>query len=189
MTPHDGRPSGHALWSAPSGHAPSGHAVVDLETALAGSPPGHKADLRLWLRMLSCVNLVEAEIRRRLREQFATTLPRFDLLAQLDRMPDGLTLGEISRRMMVSNGNVTALAAGLVADGLVERRAEAADRRVQRLCLTPYGRHAFEIQSEEHERWIAELFTHIPSTDRATLHHLLGVAKSGVRKALAEGES
>ncbi len=172
MTPHDGRAHGHA--------------AVDLETALAGSPPGHKADLRLWLRMLSCVNLAEAEIRRRLREQFATTLPRFDLLAQLDRMPDGLTLGEISRRMMVSNGNVTALAAGLVADGLVERRTEAADRRVQRLCLTHYGRRAFEIQSAAHEKWIAEIFAHIPRTDRATLHRLLGVVKTGVRQALAE---
>jgi DNA-binding MarR family transcriptional regulator len=192
MTPHDGRPSGHASpghassGHAPSGHASSGQAVVDLETSLAGSPPGHKADLRLWLRMLSCVNLVEAEIRRRLREHFATTLPRFDLLAQLDRMPEGLTLGEISRRMMVSNGNVTALAAGLVADGLVERRAEAADRRVQRLCLTRHGRHAFEIQSAEHERWIAELFAHIPSAERGTLHSLLGVVKNGVRRALAE---
>ena len=182
MTPHDSRPSGHAS----SGHAPSGRAVVDLETALAGSAPGHKADLRLWLRMLSCVNLMEAEIRRRLRRHFATTLPRFDLLAQLDRMPEGLTLGEISRRMMVSNGNVTALAAGLVADGLVERRAEAADRRVQRLRLTRYGRRAFEIQSAEHETWIAELFAHIPSPDRATLHRLLGEVKAGVRQALAE---
>ncbi len=160
--------------------------MVDLETALAGALPGHKADLRLWLRMLSCVNLVEAEIRRRLREQFATTLPRFDLLAQLDHMPDGLTLGEISRRMMVSNGKVTALAAGLVAEGLVERRAEAADRRIQRLCLTRNGRRAFEIQSGEHEKWITELFARIPSNDRATLHRLLGVLKSGVRQALAE---
>src|SRR4051812_13012170 len=127
-----------------------GRAVVDLETALAGTPAGRKANLRLWLRMLSCVNLIEAEIRRRLREQFATTLPRFDLLAQLDRMPDGLTLGEISRRMMVSNGNVTALAAGLVADGMVERRAHPTDRRVHRLCLTPYGRRQFELQSAAH---------------------------------------
>ncbi len=174
MTPHDGRPSGHA--------------VVDLETALAGTPAGHKADLRLWLRMLSCVNLVEAEIRRRLREQFATTLPRFDLLAQLDRVPDGLTLGEISRRMMVSNGNVTALAAGLVADGLVERLADATDRRVQRLCLTRSGRRVFEIQSAAHERWIAELFGNMPRPDRAALHRLLGAMKTGVRQALA-GES
>jgi DNA-binding MarR family transcriptional regulator len=161
-----------------------GHAVVDLETALAGTPAGHKADLRLWLRLLSCVNLIEAEIRRRLREQFATTLPRFDLLAQLDRMPEGLTLGEISRRLMVTNGNVTALAAGLVADGLVERRADATDRRVHRLCLTPHGRRLFEIQSAAHERWIAELLAAVPATDRATLHRLLGVVKTGVRQAL-----
>jgi DNA-binding MarR family transcriptional regulator len=172
MTPHDG--------------AAHGRAAVDLETALAGTPPGHKADLRLWLRMLSCVNLVESEIRRRLRGQFGTTLPRFDLLAQLDRMPNGLTLGEISRRMMVSNGNITGLAAGLVAEGLVERRPHPADRRVQQLCLTPSGRQAFEIQSAAHESWIAELFAAIPHSDRATLHRLLGVVKTGVRWALTE---
>jgi DNA-binding MarR family transcriptional regulator len=172
MTPHDGRENDRA--------------VVDLETALAGIPPGHKADLRLWLRMLSCVNLVEAEIRRRLREHFGTTLPRFDLLAQLDRMPDGLTLGEISRRMMVSNGNVTALAAGLVAEGLAERRPHPADRRVQRLCLTAHGRRTFESQSAAHENWVADLFAAIPSTDRTTLHCLLGVVKTGVRQVLTE---
>ncbi|MEA2774547.1 MAG: hypothetical protein QOD93_7509, partial [Acetobacteraceae bacterium] len=66
-----------------------GRAAVDLETALAGTPAGHKEDLRLWLRMLSCATLIETEIRRRLREQFGTTLPRFDLMAQLDREPDG----------------------------------------------------------------------------------------------------
>ncbi len=159
---------------------------VDLETALAGTPAGHKQDLRLWLRLLSCANLIEAEIRRRLRDRFATTLPRFDLLAQLDREPDGLTPGEISRRMMVSNGNTTALAAGLVADGLVERRAHATDRRTQFLCLTPHGRRIFEQQSAEHEGWIAELFAGVAAQDRAALHRLLGVVKTGVRHALQE---
>jgi len=163
-----------------------GGTSVDLETALAGTPAGHKEDLRLWLRMLSSVNLIEAEIRRRLREQFSTTLPRFDLLAQLDRKPDGLTLGEISRRMMVSNGNVTALAASLVADGLVERRAHATDRRAQFLCLTPAGRRGFARQSAAHERWIAELFAGVSPHDRAALHRLLGMIKSGVRRALKE---
>lgn len=163
-----------------------GHATVDLETALAGTPDGHKEDLRLWLRMLSSTNLIEAEIRRRLRERFGTTLPRFDLLAQLDREPDGLTLGEISRRMMVSNGNVTALAASLVADGLVERRAHATDRRAQFLCLTPHGRFIFGRQSAAHERWIAELLGGVSRGDRASLHRLLGIVKRGVRQAINE---
>ncbi len=88
--------------------------------------------------------------------------------------------------MMVSNGNVTALAAGLVAEGLVERRPHPADRRVQRLCLTALGRRTFENQSAAHENWIAELFAAIPSIDRATLHGLLGVVKTGVRQALKE---
>jgi DNA-binding MarR family transcriptional regulator len=162
---------------------------IDLETALAGTPPGHKEDLRLWLRLLSTVNLIEAEIRRRLREQFATTLPRFDLMAQLDRMPDGLTLGEISRRLMVSNGNVTALATSLVADRLVERRPHPTDRRVQHLCLTPHGRRQFEEQSAAHESWIADLFADIREADRITLHQLLGAMKAGVRHALTQEET
>jgi DNA-binding MarR family transcriptional regulator len=157
---------------------------IDLETALAGTPAGHKQDLRLWLRMLSCVNLIEAGIRRRLREQFATTLPRFDLMAQLDRVPQGLTLGEISRRLMVTNGNVTALAVGLVADGLVERRPHQTDRRVFHLCLTDLGRRQFARQSAAHEAWVADLFAGVDTADRVTLHRLLGVMKVGVRQAL-----
>ncbi|WP_428487553.1 MarR family winged helix-turn-helix transcriptional regulator [Rhodopila sp.] len=164
----------------------NGHAAVDRETVLAGTPAEHKSNLRLWLRMLSCVNLMEAQIRRRLREQFSTTLPRFDLLAQLERAPNGLTLGEISRRMMVSNGNITALAASLVADGLVERRAHESDRRAQRLRLTPEGRADFERQSAAHESWIAELFTQVPPADRASLHGLLGSVKASARLGLAE---
>jgi DNA-binding MarR family transcriptional regulator len=107
-------------------------------------------------------------------------------MAQLDREPDGLTLGEISRRMMVSNGNVTGLAASLVADGWVERRAHATDRRTQFLTLAPQGRVVFGRQSAAHERWIAELFGGISQRDRASLHRLLGVVKTRVRQALEE---
>jgi DNA-binding MarR family transcriptional regulator len=163
-----------------------GRGVVDLETALAGTPAGHKAELRLWLRLLSCSNLVQAEIRRRLRERFGTTLPRFDLLAQIARAPDGLTLGAISRRMMVSNGNVTALAASLEREDLVERRTRPSDRRAQTLRLTARGRREFAEQSAAHEHWIAELFERVPPADRAALHALLGTTKDAVRDALRE---
>src|ERR671916_1022304 len=121
--------------------------AVDAETALAGSPPGHKDEVRLWLRLLATTTLVEAEVRRRLRAEFGTTLPRFDLLAQLERAPPGgLTLGEVSRRMMVSNGNVTGFAARLEGEGVVGRRVSATDRRAQSLRLTAKGRREFARQ-------------------------------------------
>ncbi len=97
---------------------------LDAETKAAERPGDHKDELRLWLRLLSCTTLIEREIRRRLREQFHTTLPRFDLMAQLDKMPDGMSLGELSQRLMVSNGNIT----GLV-DRLVEGGSSIAGRR------------------------------------------------------------
>ena len=80
---------------------------VDAELKVAERPQDHVMELRLWLRLLATANLIEVEVRQRLRERFDTTLPRFDLMAQLERVEDGLLLGELSRRMMVSNGNVT----------------------------------------------------------------------------------
>lgn len=151
---------------------------MDAEAALT---PSHKEELRLWLRLLTCATLMEGELRRRLREGFDTTLPRFDLLAALDRAEDGMTLGEVSRRMMVSNGNVTGLAARLEAEGLVERAALASDRRSARLRLTPKGRREFRRQSAAHEEWVAELLGHLAPEERAALHRLLGAAKHSIR--------
>lgn len=146
-----------------------------------------KSELRLWLRMLTCTNLIEAELRRRLRVAFNTTLPRFDLLAALDRAPEGLTLGEVSERMMVSNGNITGLAARLEAEGLVERRTESHDRRVVRLTLTAAGGAAFAEQSAAHAGWVQEIFAGLPPHEREALHRLLGRTKSALVGAL-EGE-
>lgn len=157
---------------------------MDAETALADAPPGTKASLRLWLRLLTCTTLIEAEIRRRLRAEFNTTLPRFDMLAALDRDGEGLTLGDVSRRMMVSNGNVTGLATRLEAEGLVERRLDAEDRRAFRLRLTARGAREFARQSRAHEAWIAELLGTLSEVERGQLHRLLGRTKTSIRDRL-----
>ena len=107
---------------------------LDAETKVAERPDDHKTELRLWLRLLTCTTLIENEVRRRLRDQFDITLPRFDLLAQLDRAPNGMTLGELSQRMMVSNGNITGLVdrlaeQGLIAGGRSPTRSPRADRQ------------------------------------------------------------
>lgn len=156
---------------------------MDAEATIAAAAPG-KESLRLWLRLLTCANLIEAEIRKRLRVEFDTTLPRFDLLAALERDGEGLTLGDVSRRMMVSNGNVTGLATRLEAEGLVERRLDAGDRRAFRLRLTARGAREFAKQSAAHEGWIAELLGGLAEAERAQLHRLLGRAKTSIRDRL-----
>jgi DNA-binding MarR family transcriptional regulator len=110
-------------------------------------------------------------------------------MAALDRARTGMTLGDISRRMMVSNGNVTGLAARLEAEGLVERRARPGDRRAQLLRLTAKGRREFARQSAAHEGWIAELLAGLAPEERAALFRLLGRAKDSVRAALTPEES
>ena len=127
----------------------------DAETKLAEAPVDAKADLRLWLRLFTCTSLIEGEIRRRLRKQFGETLPRFDLMAQLDRVEHGMTLGEVSKRMMVSAGNVTSLVERMVQAGYVERRTAPNDRRSQLIRLTRNGRHAFGLMAAAHQAWIA----------------------------------
>ena len=111
------------------------------------------------------------------------TLPRFDLMAQLDKAPGGMTLGELSQRMMVSNGNVTGLTERLVTAGLVDRRPSPNDRRVQIVSLTAEGRRAFRTMAREHATWIAEIFAELGPSDVAALMRLLSRAKASARKA------
>ena len=119
----------------------------------------HHASLRLWLRLLSCTTRVEDTIRQRLREQFGITLPRFDLMAQLEREPEGLAMGEVSRRMMVTGGNVTSIVDQLEREHLVQRLAVPGDRRSYRLTLTDAGRSTFATMAQAHEAWVRELLS------------------------------
>jgi DNA-binding MarR family transcriptional regulator len=156
---------------------------LDAETKVTERPGDHKAELRLWLRLLTCTNLFESEIRGRLRESFDVTLPRFDLMAQLDKTPSGMTLGELSSRLMVTNGNVTGLTERLVEQGLVDRRPSAKDRRAQIVSLTAEGRRAFRVMARAHEDWIAELFAELSPADMEALMRLLGKTKVSATKA------
>jgi DNA-binding MarR family transcriptional regulator len=146
----------------------------------------HHDALRLWLRLLTCTLMIEREIRGRLRERFAITLPRFDLLAQLERHPHGLRMGELSRRLMVTGGNVTGLTTELVAEGLVERSPAPGDRRAFVVRLTAKGKRAFDTMAAEHERWIVAMLAGMPPAERDRLHKLLGDLKSTVRVTACE---
>ena len=157
--------------------------ILDAETRAVEHPAHHKDELRLWLRLLTCTTMMETLIRGRLRERFDVTLPRFDLLAQLDRAPDGMTLGDISRRMMVSNGNVTGLIERLVADGLVTRTPRPSDRRTVAVSLTANGRREFAAMAAEHEGWVAEGFAELSGADIDGLMRLLARLKRSVRAA------
>ena len=146
----------------------------------------HPEALRLWLRMLTLTQLVEKQVRTQLREQFETTLPRFDLMAQLERDPDGLKMNELSRRMMVTGGNVTGITDQLVAEGLVERIGVEGDRRACRIRLTPRGRTQFADMAHQHEGWIVAAFESLSPREVESLHALLGKVKQHYNNPLLE---
>lgn len=159
---------------------------VDAETKALESPDDHRDELRLWLRLLTCTTMIEGEVRRRLRKRFGVTLPRFDLMAQLDKAPAGLTLSDVSRRMMVSNGNLTALVERLAASGHLERRPSPHDRRAQVIRLTEAGRAEFGAMAREHEGWIASMFAGLGPAGTGELMALLGRTKRSVRDGLGD---
>jgi len=147
----------------------------DYETAARRDD---RLELRLWLRLLTCTNLIEREIRQRLREEFDTTLPRFDILAQLDRAPQGLTMGELSRRLMVSHGNVTGLVDRLVAEGLVERTPVPEDRRILNVRLTTSGKALFDTMTPPHLEWVVSMMDGLTRDEMKTLYDLLAKLKT-----------
>lgn len=156
-----------------------------LPDRLGGAPDGKRA-LRLWLRLLTCSSIIERRIAQRLRDAFDTTLPRFDLMAALDRAGDqGLTMGEAAGMLMVSNGNVTGLAARLKADGLIEAMP-GTDRRVQRIRLTPAGQSGFNTMARAHERWIEALLADLSAGEADDLTRLLERTKRSLHATTHE---
>ena len=158
-------------------HAVTRDSPVDVETRASDD---HHQALRLWLRLLACTGMIESEIRSRLRCEFGTTLPRFDLMAQLERNPAGLRMTELSRRMMVTSGNITGITDQLVDEGLVRREPDASDRRAFVVRLTPAGRRLFDRMAAAHESWIVELFAGLAPADMQRTYALLAKLKGHV---------
>ena len=158
-------------------------AGADTETRATSE---HAPDLRLWLRTLACTNLIENHIRSRLRSEFGITLPRFDLMAQLERSPMGLKMGELSKRMMVTGGNVTGITDQLVAEGLVVREDSPKDRRAYIVKLTAEGRKSFRRMAEAHEGWMVALFSGMEERQRDELYDLLAALKTSAAKVAAK---
>jgi DNA-binding MarR family transcriptional regulator len=148
--------------------------VTDLESRMVEDD--HQA-LRLWLRLLACTTRVESVVRNRLRSEFGTTLPRFDLMSQLEREPGGLTMGELSQRLMVTGGNVTGITDQLEREGLVRRDDDPNDRRAYRVRLTPAGRKLFRRMAAIHEGWIVELLDGWSPAQKLQVHGLLSLLK------------
>lgn len=153
------------------------NSVTDHETRLVESD--HHS-LKLWLRLLTCSSLIEKRLRDELRLSFDMTLPRFDFLSQLERAPDGLTMGELSKRMMVSGGNISGIAAQLVDEGLIDRCQVPNNRRTFIVTLTQKGRNEFETIAKAHERWVIEMLGQLDQDDVKQLMSLLLKVKNTV---------
>lgn len=150
--------------------------VVKIKPKAAG-PSLSKQRLRLWIRILRAARAIEAEVRDRLRVNFDVTLPQFDVMAALERKPDGMTMTELSRFLMVSNGNVTGIIDRLVTDKLVARQAPANDRRAIIVRLTPRGLKDFTAMAKAHQGWVDNLLSDFNAAEAETLiHHLDGLS-------------
>jgi len=139
-----------------------------------------KRSLRLWLKLLGCTVIVEKRLRARLDEEFATTLPRFDVLAALERHRGGLRMSALSEFLMVSNGNVTGVVSRLIEDGLVTRTVDRADRRSATVRLTRKGREAFLKMAAANERWMDNLFADLSAAQIEALMRLLSQVRRSI---------
>ena len=150
----------------------------DFETRLGKTD---HAALRLWLRLLTCTQIIEKRVRNHLRTDFATTLPRFDLMAQIAKVPNGMRMSELSARMMVTGGNITMIVDQLGSENLVERIAVEGDKRATKIALTPLGHRQFALMAHDHEGWIIDAFEGLNTKESAQLHALLAKVKSNLK--------
>jgi DNA-binding MarR family transcriptional regulator len=132
---------------------------------ISGRDPLTAERLRLWIKLLQSSSLIEEEIRRRLRSECGSTLPRFDVMAVLSGSPGGVRMGEVSKRLRVSNGNITGIVDKLESEGLAARVPVPGDRRANLVSLTAKGRAVFAEQAATHEAWIDEILGQLNADD------------------------
>lgn len=149
----------------------------------------NRAQVRVWLRLLACTALIGTELRRQFREEFDFTMPRFDVLAQLDREPGGLVLGELPKRLMVTAGNLTPIVDRLVEDGFITRTPSPLDRRVQIVCMTVEGRKTFRRMAKKHGLWLASLLAEFPRERLDGLVKELDDLKTAVKGATVQARA
>ena len=151
--------------------------------------PREKEGLRLWLRIVSCSQMVEQEVRSMLRDKYESTLPRFELLSALDRVPDGLSMGELSGWLMVTKGNVTGIAERLSEDGFIKRNPTPTDRRSFCVTLTPKGKKIYKVMEEDYEALLDKLFTDVSLDDSDTFTGVLAKVKEAVEELREEQDN
>ena len=132
-----------------------------------------KRRLKMWIRLLGVTRAAESHLREHLRIKHATTLPRFDVMAALWRRREGVTMSELSRMLLVSNGNATTVVDRLEADGFVRRTPSETDRRTVFVALTPSGLAEFEGLAEGHETEVSKLFSGISEADLEAMTEIL----------------
>lgn len=152
----------------------SGAGASGVGAAASAREPASKTRLRLWLRLLKATRAIEAELRERLRARHESTLPRFDVLAALERNPEGLRMSALSGVLRVSNGNVTGIVDRLAAEGLVIRQAVMGDRRAMIVRLTASGARRFAAMAADHETWIDEMLAGLTADEAEALNRRLG---------------
>jgi DNA-binding MarR family transcriptional regulator len=152
--------------------------MVSASLSAARPDTDSKARLRLWIRLLRATRMIEADTRNRLKRQFNATLPRFDVMAALYRKPDGMLMSEISRFLLVSNGNVTGIVDRLASDGFVTRSQRDGDRRTSFVRLTAKGQAAFADMSAAHESWIDNLLGDVTAREADQLSARLRAFRS-----------
>jgi len=165
--------------------SPSGAGARRADRETKTRADDHRA-LRLWLRLLTCTQLLERHVRNQLRLRFRTTLPRFDLMSQLERYPEGLKMKELSQHLMVTGGNVTGIVDQLAKEGLIERLPEPGDRRAFRVRFTRAGDKAFAEMARAHEDWIISILSGLSRKEHAELFRLLAKVK-GYSLKMTEG--
>lgn len=145
---------------------------ADVRNVSLGDPSS-KRRLKMWIRLLGVTRTAESSLREFLRVRHDTTLPRFDVMAALFRRRDGVTMSELSRMLLVSNGNATTVVDRLEADGLVRRTPSDIDRRTVHVALTPEGLAQFEGLAAEHEAEVSRLFAGLSEADLDVLTDIL----------------
>jgi DNA-binding MarR family transcriptional regulator len=159
-----------------------------FETVVA-SLPATDHRMRAWLAMVGCFTSVERSLRRHFNHVFRSSLPRYDVLMALVHFPDGLTMGQLASKLMVSKGNMTGVVRRLQQNNCVRQASSRHDRRVRVVTLTSKGRTLWEQMHGEYRSVIEDVLSQLSKTESRLLTQSLMQAQERIDSVLQRKES
>src|SRR4051794_25938130 len=128
-----------------------------------------------WLALIRTHARLWDQVETQMRQDSGLTVPRYDVLMQLDQARGRLGLSELASTIVLSPSGLSKLLDRMEGSGLLRREPDPRDARSTFARITPKGRSLVRKARQSHHVWLQRAFGDaLDDRDIADLARVMG---------------